>query len=116
VDKEVVMSVHLIETWIIKPEHEESHEVLWKRFVDYMSQNRGLFKGIVSMKMYKTVPGEGPATHAQTIEFSSLKDKLALERRVAKDRMCSEFRRDLAQFKDPRTTSETLCESFLEYK
>jgi hypothetical protein len=115
-NKEVVMTVHLIETWIIKPEHEQSHEVLWKQFVDYMSQNRELFKGIVSMKMYKAVPGEGPATHAQTVEFGSLEDKLALERRVAKDKTCSEFGRNLARLKDPKTTSETLCESFLEYK
>lgn len=110
------MSVHLIETWVIKPEHEESHEVLWKQFVDYMNRNRELFKGIVSMKMYKTFLGEGSATHAQTVEFSSVEDKLALEKRVAKDKTCSEFRLNLAQFKDPKTTSEILCESFLEYK
>jgi hypothetical protein len=111
-----MMSLHLIETWIIKPEHAGSHEVLWQQFVDYMNQNRELFKGIVSLKMYKTLTGENSTTHAQTVEFSSMEDKLALEKRVAKDKTCSEFRLNLAQFKDPKTTSEILCESFLEYK
>lgn len=110
------MSVYLLETWIIKPEHEEKHEMLWRRFVDYMNQNRGLFKGIISMQLYRKLPVSGSVTHAQRVEFNSIEDKLALDEKVVKDKTCSEFSRNLAHLKDSKTTSEIICEPFLEYK
>jgi hypothetical protein len=110
------MSIYLLETWIVEPQHEEGHEALWRQFVDYMSRNRDLFKGIVSMKLYRRLSAPGSPTHAQVIEFSSMEDKLALDERVVKDKTCFEFRRSLSQFKDSKTASEVLCQPFLEYR
>jgi hypothetical protein len=109
------MSIFLVETWVVKPEHEQEHEALWRHFVDYMNQNRILFKGIISMQLYRRLPVTSSATHAQTVEFSSLEDKLALDERVVKDPTCVEFSRNLARVKDSRTISEVTCEPFLQY-
>lgn len=110
------MSIYLLETWFIKPEHEEKHELLWAQFVNYMNDNPELFTGIKSMKLLKNITGKDSVTHVQIVEFNSVEDKEILDKRLSKDRKSIEFNRKLMLVKDATMNTEILCEPFLEYR
>ena len=110
------MSVYLLETWTIKPEDKERHDLIWKRYVRYMNQNPELFASIKSMKIYEKLLGNTSITHAQIVEFDSLEDKEILDHKLSQDRESGEFHRKLMRVKDPATTTEIICEPFLEFR
>ena len=109
------MSVFLIETWAVRPEDLESHDLLWGKYVRYMRKNPELFREIKSMKLLRKIQGKDLITHAQTVEFESLSDKEILDKRVSADNESLEFKRKLMLVKNIKTTSEVLCESFVEF-
>ena len=109
------MSIYLIETWVIKPENEEKNDLLWEQFVKYMNDNPKLLSAIKSMKLYKKLTGKNFVTHVQIVEFNSLKDKEVLDKSLSKDRESVALNRKLMLVKDTVTTTEILCEPFLEY-
>ena len=109
------MSIYLLETWVIKPEDEEEHRIIWRQYVNYMNENPELFSSIKSMKLCKKLSGDDVVTHAQMGEFDSLKDKENLDEGLSKDRENIEFHRKLMLVKDAATVTEILCEPFLEY-
>ena len=85
------MSIYLLETWIIKPEDEEEHKLLWENYVDYMNKNPKLFSGIKSMRLCNKLPGNNLVTHTQIVEFDSLEDKELLDNKLSKDSKSIEF-------------------------
>ena len=109
------MSVYLFETWVIKPEHLETHAVLWKEYVQYMKNNRDLFKGIISMQILNKLEGQGTVTHLQIVEFNSVEDKEALDWQLSQDIETLQFKQQLMLIKDPKTTTQMLTEPLVSY-
>ena len=109
------MSIYLLETWIIKPEDEEEHRLIWEEFIGYMKLNPGLFGSIKSMKLFHKLSGNDSINYAQIVEFDNIEDKKSLDSRLLKDNASMEFHQKLACIKNVATTKEMLCEPFLEY-
>jgi hypothetical protein len=109
------MTVYLFETWIVKPEHEKRHALIWKQYVNYMKENPTLFEGIKSMKLCKKLLGEGFATFVQIVEFSNLEEKVCLDNKLSKDKESIAFKGRLMLVKNSETNTEILCEPYLEY-
>ena len=109
------MSIFLIETWVVKPEDLEIHDLLWIEYVDYMRKNLSLFAEIKSMRLFKTIQEQDVVTHAQIVEFESLAEKMNLDSRISEDKKSVEFKHKLMQVKNIETATAVLCDSFLEF-
>lgn len=93
---------------MVKPEKQEEHAKLLKRFLKYMKENPKLFKEMKSTKTFTQTFGGTPGAYASLTEYASLADFEKLSKKMLKDAVCMKLNTEFMLTIDPATLTDNI--------
>ena len=93
---------------MVKPEKQEEHAKLLKRFLKYMKENPKLFKEMRSIKFFTQTLGGTPGAYASLAEYASLADYEKLSKRMLKDPVSMKLNTEFMLTIDPATLTDNI--------
>jgi len=93
---------------VVKPEKQEEHAKLLKRFQKYVKENPKLFKELKSIKTFTQTIGGTSGAYIQIAEYASLADYEKLSKRLLKDAVSTKLNTEFMLVIDPATLTDNI--------
>ena len=99
------MTILTVDKWIVKPEKQEEHRKLMRKFREFMQENAARFKEMKLVGEYTQTLGGVSGMYVWLVEYASLGDFEKVSKRMEKDAEATKLMQEWMPLIEPASVS-----------